>query len=128
MAKTPGSPSSADGFPANFGRPWASTASLEKKPERGDKLTVSGVIEDAQGKGVKEVEIELLLNGRKVPAQGQDERLGSGGQGAFVGRYRLPRGALPEAPIRIRAVKPGWQIMASWGGSGRAGFAKRVRV
>src|SRR5208337_4228000 len=84
-----------------FARPWASTASLEKKPETGDKLTVSGVIEDTQGKGVKEVEIELLLNGRKVPAQGQDERLGSGGQGAFVGRYRLPRGALPESPYEF---------------------------
>ncbi|MFZ0051576.1 MAG: ArsB/NhaD family transporter [Desulfobaccales bacterium] len=96
-----------------FACPWTSPASLEKKPETGDKLTVSGVIEDAQGKGVKEVEIELLLNGRKVPAQGQDERLGSGGQGAFVGRYRLPRGALPEAPIRIRAVKPGWQAQES---------------
>ncbi|MFZ0052517.1 MAG: hypothetical protein WAK96_12140 [Desulfobaccales bacterium] len=68
-----------------FARPWASTASLEKKPETGDKLTVSGVIEDPQGKGVKEVEIELLLNGWKVPAQRQDGRFGSGGQGACGG-------------------------------------------
>ena len=96
-----------------FACPLTSPASLEKKPETGDKLTVSGVIEDAQGNGVQEVEIELLLNGRKVPALGQDERLGSDGQGAFVGRYRLPQGALPDAPIRIRAVKPGWQAQES---------------
>ena len=34
-------------------------------PEAGDRLTVSGFVADAQGKGVKEVEIELLVNGRQ---------------------------------------------------------------
>ena len=33
-------------------------------PEAGDRLTVSGFVADAQGKGVKEVEIELLVNGK----------------------------------------------------------------
>ena len=32
--------------------------------ESGDHLTVSGVIEDAQGKGIKEAEIELLVTGK----------------------------------------------------------------
>ena len=36
------------------------------QPQTGDYLTVSGVVEDAQGKGVKEVEIEVLVNGKHV--------------------------------------------------------------
>ena len=39
-------------------------------PEAGDRLTVSGFIADAQGKGVKEVEIELLVNGKHVTPAG----------------------------------------------------------
>ncbi len=93
--------------------PPASPASLGKAPGTGDKLTISGVMEDAQGNGIKGVEIELALNGRKVPALGQGGRLESGGQGAFVGRYRLPRGTLPVASLRIRVVKPGWQAQES---------------
>ena len=83
------------------------------QPETGDKLTVSGVIADAQGKGVKEVEIELLVNGRQVTPLGRDERLETGGKGSFVGRYRLPQGTLPEAQVQIRAVKPSWQTRES---------------
>jgi Na+/H+ antiporter NhaD/arsenite permease-like protein len=83
------------------------------QPEKGDRLTVSGVIEDAQGKGVKEVEIELLVNGRPVKPLGRDDRLETGSKGSFVGRYRLPQGALPEARVQIRAVKPSWQTRES---------------
>jgi Na+/H+ antiporter NhaD/arsenite permease-like protein len=83
------------------------------QPEPGDSLTVSGVIEDAQGKGVKEVEIELLVNGQKVAPQGRDERVDTGSKGSFVGRYRLPQGALPEARVQIRAQKPSWRSAES---------------
>ncbi|MBI4642577.1 MAG: ArsB/NhaD family transporter [Deltaproteobacteria bacterium] len=78
-------------------------------PETCDTLTVSGIIADAQGKGVKEAEIEVLVNGRKVKPLGRDEHLETGGKGSFVGRYRLPQGALPEARVQVRAGKPSWQ-------------------
>jgi len=81
--------------------------------EMGDKLTVSGVVADAQGKGVKEVGIELLVNGRRVIPQGRDERIETGGKGGFIGRYRLPQGTLPEAKVQIRAVRPSWQTQES---------------
>ena len=95
---------------AVFSWPLASNASV---PETGDNLTVSGIIADAQGKGVKEAEIELLVNGKKMTPLGRDEHLESGGKGSFVGRYRLPQGALPEAKVQVRAVKPSWQSRES---------------
>jgi len=82
-------------------------------PEAGDRLTVSGFIADAQGKGVKEVEIELLVNGKHVNPAGRDERIETGSQGGFVGRYQLPQGTLPDAAVKIRALRPSWQTQES---------------
>jgi Na+/H+ antiporter NhaD/arsenite permease-like protein len=92
-----------------FAASWA-TAS---PPESSDRLTVAGIIADAQGKGVKEVEIELLVNGQKVKPLGREEHLETGGKGSFMGRYKLPPGVLPEAQVKIRAVKPSWQARES---------------
>ncbi len=86
---------------------------LASSPQAGDLLTVSGVLEDAQGKGVKEVGVELLVNGRHLQPQGREEHLETGSQGTFVGRYRLPQGALPGAKVQVRAVKPSWQTAES---------------
>jgi len=82
-------------------------------PEAGDRLTVSGFIADAQGKGVKEVEIELLVNGKHVKPAGRDERIETGSQGGFVGRYQLPQGTLPATAVKIRALRPSWQTQES---------------
>ena len=84
-------------------------ASPAASPEKGDLLNVSGIIADAQGKGVKETEIELLVNGRKVKPLGRDEHLETGNKGSFVGRYRLPPGVLPDAKVQVRAAKPSWR-------------------
>ncbi len=82
-------------------------------PETGDRLTVSGVIADAQGKGVKEVEIELLADGKQVTPQGREGRIETGSKGGFVGRYRLPQGILPKTELKIRALRPSWQTQES---------------
>ncbi len=79
----------------------------------GDNLTVSGIVTDAQGKAVTEVEIELLVNGRQVTPLGRQGGVETGSQGGFVGRHRLPAGTLPEAQVQIRAVKPSWQTQES---------------
>ncbi len=86
---------------------------LAAAPEAGDYLTVAGIIEDAQGKGVKEVEIEVRVNGQTVESLGKVEGVATGGAGGFVGRYRLPAGTLPDARVQIRAVKPSWQATES---------------
>ncbi|MCL4503276.1 MAG: ArsB/NhaD family transporter [Deltaproteobacteria bacterium] len=93
-----------------FACPLATSAS---PPEKGDNLMVSGLMVDAQGKGIKEAEIELLVNGRHVTPVGRDEHLETAGKGTFVGRYSLPRGMLPEAQLQIRALKPSWQTQES---------------
>jgi len=91
---------------AIFTCPLASPAA---QTEKSDHLTVSGIIADAQGKGVKEAEIELLVNGKQVNPLGRDEHLETGSKGSFVGRYRLPQGALPDAKVQVKAAKPSWQ-------------------
>jgi Na+/H+ antiporter NhaD/arsenite permease-like protein len=83
------------------------------QPEAGDRLTVSGFIADAQKKGVKEVVIELLVNGRQFTPQGRDEHIETGSKGGFVGSYQLPQGTLPEAEVKIRALRPSWQTQES---------------
>lgn len=72
-------------------------------PEAGDRLTVSGVIADAQGKGVKEVEIELLVNGRQFTPQGRDERIETGSKGGLC----RPLSAAPGDPAGGRGESPG---------------------
>jgi Na+/H+ antiporter NhaD/arsenite permease-like protein len=88
-------------------------ATLASPPGAGDHLTVSGVIADAQGKGVKEVGVEVLVNGRHLAPLGRDAHLETGSKGSFVGRYQLPQGALPTAKVQVRAVKPSWQTQES---------------
>jgi Na+/H+ antiporter NhaD/arsenite permease-like protein len=84
-------------------------ASFAAPPEKGDLLTVSGIMTDAQGKGVKEAQIELLVNGKIITPLGRDEHLETGGKGGFVGRYRLPQGTLPDGKVQVKAGKPSWQ-------------------
>jgi Na+/H+ antiporter NhaD/arsenite permease-like protein len=84
-------------------------AVLASQSQVGDKLTISGVIEDTQGKGVPEVEVKLLVNGRNMAPTGRGERVETDGKGAFFGRYTLPKGDLVEAQVQIRAEKPSWQ-------------------
>jgi Na+/H+ antiporter NhaD/arsenite permease-like protein len=84
-------------------------AVLASQSQVGDKLTISGVIEDTQGKGVPEVEVKLLVNGRNMAPTGRGERVETDGKGAFFGRYTLPKGDLVETQVQIRAEKPSWQ-------------------
>jgi Na+/H+ antiporter NhaD/arsenite permease-like protein len=86
--------------------PWTAGAA---PPAPADRLTVAGLVEDAQGKGVKDVEIEVLVDGRKLAPLGRDEHLETGPRGGFVGRFQLPQGTLPEAKVQVRAARPSWQ-------------------
>jgi Na+/H+ antiporter NhaD/arsenite permease-like protein len=82
-------------------------------PAPGDHLTISGLVTNPMGKGLKEVDVEVLVNGQHVTPAGRDERLETGSKGGFVGRYTLPQGTLPEAAVKIRVMKPNWQTRES---------------
>ncbi len=78
----------------------------------GDRLTLSGVVKNPQGKGVKEAEIEVLVNGQQVKPLG-DEEIVTGSKGGFVEEFQLPSGTLPQAKVEIQASKPCWQTLTA---------------
>jgi len=75
----------------------------------GDRLTVSGTFKSPTGKGVKEVEVEVLVNGRHVKPLGKEEEVVTGKQGSFSREFELPAGALPAARVEVKAFKPNWE-------------------
>lgn len=77
-----------------------------------DRLTVSGAIYNAQGKPVKEVDIEVLVNGKTVTPLGKDESIKSGSNGAFSVQFSLPAGTLPSAKVELKGQKPSWEPIA----------------
>jgi Na+/H+ antiporter NhaD/arsenite permease-like protein len=74
-----------------------------------DRLTVSGVFVNAQKKPVKEVDIEVLVNGQAVKPMGKEEEITSGSTGAYWANFELPLGTLPAAKVEIKAHKPSWE-------------------
>jgi len=82
---------------------------LAAPPAAGDRLTLSGAIKNPQGKGVKEVEIEVLVNGQKVKAEGV---VSAGKQGTFQAELQLPPGTLPQAKVEVKGFKPSWRELA----------------
>jgi Na+/H+ antiporter NhaD/arsenite permease-like protein len=74
-----------------------------------DHLTVSGAFVNAQNKPVKEVEIEILINGQAVKPVGKDAEISSGSKGAFSAQFQLPPGTFPATKVEIKAFKPSWE-------------------
>jgi hypothetical protein len=81
-------------------------------PAPADHLTLAGTIKDPQGMGVKEVAIEVLVNGQPVKPQGDEDHLATGGNGSFFGDFLLPAGTLPGAKVEVKAQKPSWRALS----------------
>ena len=79
--------------------------------QTGDRLSVAGVMQNPQGKGVKEVEVEVLVNGRHVKTAKNDEII-TGKSGSFMAEIILPAGTLPGATVEVTASKPSWKKLA----------------
>lgn len=73
-----------------------------------DRLTVSGAFLNPQQKPIKEVKIEVLVNGQAVKPMGKEEEITSGSTGAFSVTFQLPLGTLPAAKVEITGHKPSW--------------------
>ena len=78
------------------------------QPAQGDHLKLSGMMKNPQGRGVKEVEIEVLVNGQPVKPVRDEDHFVTGAQGSFFGEFSLPSGTLPGAKVEVRAHKPSW--------------------
>jgi Na+/H+ antiporter NhaD/arsenite permease-like protein len=78
----------------------------------GDLLTVSGIFKSPTGKGVKEVEVEVLVNGQHIKPVGKEEGIATGKPGAFAADFHLPPGTLPTAKVEVKASKPNWKPLA----------------
>jgi Na+/H+ antiporter NhaD/arsenite permease-like protein len=78
-------------------------------PPAGDHLMVSGLVTDPMGKGLKEAEIEVLVNGRHIKPMGKDAEIVTGEPGGYVAEFVLPAGTLmPSTRVDVKAAKPSW--------------------
>jgi Na+/H+ antiporter NhaD/arsenite permease-like protein len=77
-------------------------------PAQVDRLSLSGKFKNPQGGGVKEVEIEVLVNGQAVKPLGDEEHLATGAKGSFYADFLVPAGTFPEAKVEVKAHKPSW--------------------
>jgi Na+/H+ antiporter NhaD/arsenite permease-like protein len=76
----------------------------------GDRLVISGIIKNPQGKPVKEAEVEFLVNGRHVKALTAE--VATAEAGSFVAELQLAAGTLPGARVEVTAHKPSWRSLA----------------
>jgi Na+/H+ antiporter NhaD/arsenite permease-like protein len=88
----------------------AGVALAAPPPQAGDRLSVAGVMQNPQGRGVKEVEVEVLVNGRHVKTA-KDDDIVTGKSGSFMAEFILPAGTLPEAKVEVKAFKPSWKTL-----------------
>ena len=89
----------------------ASAVFAASAPTPGDRLSISGLVTDPMGKGLKEVEVEVLVNGRHVKPEGKAAEVSTGKPGGFVADFNLPAGTLPAAKVEVKASKPSWKAI-----------------
>jgi Na+/H+ antiporter NhaD/arsenite permease-like protein len=77
----------------------------------GDHLAVSGLVANPMGTGLKEVEVEVLVNGKHVKPTGKDAEITTGKPGGYVADFMLPAGTLPAAKVEVQASKPSWKTI-----------------
>jgi Na+/H+ antiporter NhaD/arsenite permease-like protein len=89
----------------------AASAVLAAPAPAGDHLSISGLVTNPMGKGLKEVEVEVLVNGRHVKPTGKEAEIATGKPGGFVADFILPPGTLPTAKVEVKAAKPSWKAI-----------------
>ncbi|MBI4766250.1 MAG: ArsB/NhaD family transporter [Deltaproteobacteria bacterium] len=71
-----------------------------------DLLIVSGTVNNAQGKAVKEVGLHFFLNGEKVELE---EEITTSKAGRYEAEIKMPSGTLPGARVEMEARKPSYK-------------------
>ncbi len=75
----------------------------------GDHLTLSGLVTNPSGQGLKEAEVEVLVNGQPVKPAEKEAGIVTGKPGGYVAEFILPAGTLPAAEVEVQAAKPSWK-------------------
>ncbi len=83
----------------------AAPAAAAKANQAGDILVISGKVVNAQGKGVKDAAIAVLVGGRKLHLE---EELVSLKDGTYQAELKLPAGTLPAAKVELEVKKPAY--------------------
>jgi Na+/H+ antiporter NhaD/arsenite permease-like protein len=78
-------------------------------PTPQDRLSLAGAIINTEGNGVKEADLEVLVNGRPVHPEGKKKTIVTGNQGNFLAQFHLPAGALTGARVEVQVHKPNWR-------------------
>ncbi len=82
----------------------AAAPSMPEKPC--DLLVVSGTITNAQGKAVKEVELDFFVNGQKIELE---EEVVTSKAGTYEAEIPLTLGAVTAAKVEVQARKPSFK-------------------
>lgn len=73
-----------------------------EQPGPSDILIVSGMVSNAQGKPVKEVEIGFFVDGKKIEPK---EQVKTSYDGTYEAELTIPAGTLPGAKVEIQPAK-----------------------
>jgi Na+/H+ antiporter NhaD/arsenite permease-like protein len=80
-------------------------------PALQDRLRLAGSIINTEGNGVKEADLEVLVNGRLIHPEGKKKTIVTGSQGNFLAKFHLPAGALTGARVEVQVHKPNWRTL-----------------
>lgn len=87
--------------------PWnAHSAEHPAAMETSDLLIVSGTINNAQGKPVKEVQVHFYVNGTRVELE---EEVITSKSGRYEAEISVAPGSLPTATVELEASKPAYK-------------------
>ncbi|MBP8645858.1 MAG: ArsB/NhaD family transporter [Syntrophobacteraceae bacterium] len=86
---------------------WASSVPAAQTPlsAPSDILIVWGTITNSHGKPIKEVRVDLHVNGRKIELE---EEIVSSNKGEYQAKLVLPRGTLPRAEVSLETSRPSY--------------------
>ena len=69
----------------------SATSARAADPGPQDRLSLAGSILNTEGRGVKEADVEVLVNGRHVKPEGKKSTIVTGSQGGFLAQVPPPR-------------------------------------
>ncbi|MEJ2672417.1 MAG: ArsB/NhaD family transporter [Deltaproteobacteria bacterium] len=75
-----------------------------------DRLVLAGSVINPEGGGVKEADVEVLLNGKHLAPEGK-KTIVTGSQGNFLATFHLPAGSLAGATVEVQVHKPNWRTL-----------------